>query len=676
MKSFFKRIIRPICYLSITFCLCMNVGVSKATTTLSSTFAGQWPYHSSKSIAMNSHNQLLYLGDGDSINILDSDLNFISSFKVTETSQIGGIFYSAADNLLYAACRTEGLKIYDLTDTENPVLVNSYIPDFVSNYPNPETVGVFIDDSKAYLPSGIDGMIILDISDINNPIMLSQSRLYGGFGISYAIDIYASGNYAYVADLYNGLHIVEVTNPKEPDYKKGIALAGATDIAVSGDYLYLTLQSSGMSILDISTPLDTYATSGFAADDVATSVRVDGMFAYISYSFTGVRALDITNKAEPFYDSAWIYPDSGGSSLGLFPDANDIFFADDQFGLQKLDITDKSNMQPLASHDTPADAVALDVSGNYIYSVDNTVGNTPEKEGLRIHQISTSNKVALFTYKGFCATPGTATDIQADGGFAYVADGLQGLQILNTGDKTNPIIIGNYDTSGNACGIFIDGEHAYVADGDQGIVIIDITDKSNPTFTANLDIDGYARKIFVYKDYAFVAADDQGLIIINISNITSPVITGIYDTPGTANGVFVKDIYAYVADGEKGISIIDITDKTSPTLTGSLETAGFAENISVSVNYVYVADGQNGLTTINASNPSLPVPINEWSYNSPGLTTDVFSGYFTDDEEIYTFIADGGAGIIAINLSVDEEIDSDDTSGGGSSGGCFIQMIK
>ncbi|MBC2716168.1 MAG: hypothetical protein HF978_12745 [Desulfobacteraceae bacterium] len=660
---------KPITIILIVFLLTNSSAFSEEPSKTIN-FSGQWPYHPSKAIAMDSARQLIYLGDGDTINILDSNLNFVSSFIATKTSQIAGLFYSPTENLLYIACRTDGLKIFDLTDAENPLIVNSYPPDFL------ETVGVFIDGTKAYLASGIDGMIILDITDKKNPSMLSQSRLPGGFGLSYAIDIYASGNYAYAADLYNGLHIVDVSNPKDPDYKKGIALAGATDIEVSDTYLYITLQSSGMAILDISTPEDTYVSSLFSAEGVATSVRVDGAFAFISYNSIGIRALDITNKTEPFHDPTWIYDASGGSSLGLFHDENVIFFANNQFGLQKIDITDKSNMQPVASHDTPAGAIAIDVSGSYIYALDNNVNDSPEKEGLRIHQISTSNQAAVFTFTGFCTTPGTASDIDVYGDFAYVADGQQGLQILRITDKTSPVITGNYDTSGDAGGIFIDGNYAYVADGDQGIVIINITDKSNPTLTANLETDGFSRKIFGSEDYAYVAADDQGLHIINIFDKTNPEITGSYDTPGTARGIYVKDNYAYVADGEKGILIIDISDKTTPILTGTLDTDGFAENISVSANYVYVADGKNGLCTIDAFNPSQPVSISEWSYNSPGITTDVFSGYFTDDEELYTFLAGGAGGILAVNLSIDDGKDSDGTSGGSTGGGCFIQAIR
>ena len=668
MKTSIRHIIIPIAFLCLFLCTWDHTVIAQELSRTSS-FAGQWPYHPGKAIAIDSKRELLYLGDGDTLNILDFDLNFISSVIVTESSQVGGTFFSAADNRLYIACRTEGLKIYDLTVSETPFEITSFMPD------SREIMGVFIEGSKAFLSSGIDGIIILDISDIKNPFVLSQSLLPGGFGISYAIDIYVSGDFAFAADLYNGLHIIDISDPENPDYKKGIAIAGATDIAVSDNYLYLTTQGSGMAILDISTPEDTSVVSLFDAKGVASSVRVDGNFAFVSYSSFGIRALDITDKTEPFHDPAWVYDASGGSSLGLPPGKNVIFVADDQFGLQKIDITYKSNMQSRAFHDTPADAVSIDVSGNFIYAVDDMVGNTPGKEGLRVYQISASSQVTTFSYKGFCATPGQARDVVVVGDYAYIADGDQGMQIVNILDKTNPGIAGSFDTSGTATGIFIDAGFAYIADGNQGITIIDIRDKTAPFLVSVSEIDGSAEKIYVSGDYAYVTAGKMGVYIINISSKGAPVIAGTYDTPGTASGIWVFDDYAYVADGEKGILIIDITDKTAPILTGDLDTIGFAENISVTVDIACVADGANGLCSIDVSNPSQPTLIDEWSYNSPGIATDVFSGYFTDDEESYAFIADSASGIVAVNLSIEEDIYEEDKPGS-SGGGCFIESAK
>jgi len=171
----------------------------------------------------------------------------------------------------------------------------------------------------------------------------------------------------------------------------------------------------------------------------------------------------------------------------------------------------------------------------------------------------------------------------------------------------------------------------------------------------------------------------------------------VYNGFGTTTGITLPASFkAFSTWGDKGNGMLYVGSDTQATYevytgyksdTGvSLpknfkafeawgDTEGDAKNISVSENFAYVAVGQNGLSTIDASNPFQPVSINEWSYNSPGITTDVFSGYSTEDEELFAFIADGASGIIAVNLSID--YDSSGTSGDGNSGGggCFVQTV-
>ncbi|WP_080942401.1 hypothetical protein [Methanosarcina barkeri] len=65
--------------------------------------------------------------------------------------------------------------------------------------------------------------------------------------------------------------------------------------------------------------------------------------------------------------------------------------------------------------------------------------------------------------------------------------------------------------------------YGYVADGDNGLSIVDISNSSSPT------IKGYytraARYVSVSDNYAYVA-DLNGLMIIDISNPSSPVLKG------------------------------------------------------------------------------------------------------------------------------------------------------
>lgn len=668
MKSFIKRVMNPIGFLCLALCLWANGAESQELTQQPLAFAGQWPYHSSKGIAMDVDRDLVFLGDGDRMDILDINLNLISSMAVTRSGLISGLFYSASDRTLYIACKNDGLRMVDVSDPENPFIAGVYFSDLSTT----EINSVFVEGDRAYLAAGIDGLIILNITDTANPEFLSQSWLPGGFGISYAIDIVASGNFAWVADLYSGIHVVDVTDPAKPTYEKGIVLAGAHDMALNGNYLYTTLEGTGMAITNIANPTAPTVDSLFVANDgVETSVRVADNLAYVGYWSGGLRVIDVTDSANPVHNPAWIFTDSGCTSIGLLDSQANLYITNDQVGLEKIDISDKTAMQSVLSYDTPADAIAVDVFNDYAVIVDDNTGIAPQNEGLRIIWLSPFKDVIQLYLKGFCPTPGKASDVTVFGDFAFVADGEMGLQIIDMADKTAPVIIGASDTPGFASGAFVSGNYAFVADGDMGMAVVDITDKAAPFLIGSVDTPGIAAKLAVSGDYAFIADGVAGLQIINVADKSAPVIIGVCDTPGFASGVFVRENYAFVADGDRGMAVVDITDKAAPTRVTSVDTPGFAGNISVIGDNAYVADGEEGVVVINVAIPDQPIKKDDLSYNSGGFAADISSGYTSEEEALFTFIADGPAGLIALNV-VSDNINNPVNSGGGSAG-CFIQ---
>jgi hypothetical protein len=50
------------------------------------------------------------------------------------------------------------------------------------------------------------------------------------------------------------------------------------------------------------------------------------------------------------------------------------------------------------------------------------------------------------------------------GNYAYVADGLAGLQVIDVSNPANCVRVGGHDTSGAAYDVEISGNYAYVAD--------------------------------------------------------------------------------------------------------------------------------------------------------------------------------------------------------------------
>ena len=108
---------------------------------------------------------------------------------------------------------------------------------------------------------------------------------------------------------------------------------------------------------------------------------------------------------------------------------------------------------------------------------------------------------------------------------------------------SNPLEVSVYDTGGTALDVFVSGDIAYVADGSDGLRVIDISAPSNLLEIGVYDTGGYARDVVVFGAFAYVADDSDGLLVIDVLDPENPIETGSYDTSGDARGVFVKDLY-------------------------------------------------------------------------------------------------------------------------------------
>ncbi|MDH6098425.1 hypothetical protein NWP21_06125 [Anabaenopsis sp. FSS-46] len=322
------------------------------------------------------------------------------------------------------------------------------------------------------------------------------------------------------------------------------------------------------------------------------------------------------------------------------------YLAVDGYGSETGNIT--LNVFPFSNYDTTGNAYGVQVVGNYAY-IANGLG------GLQIIDISDP---ANPTFTGVYNTIGDAEGVQVVGNYAYVADGSAGLQIIDISDPANPTRTGVYNTTGDAEGVQVVGNYAYVADGSAGLQIIDISNPANPTRTGVYDTTGSAYDVQVVGNYAYVADGSAGLQIIDIRNPANPTRTGVYDTTGGARDVQVVGNYAYVADGSAGLQIIDIRNPANPTRTGGYDTTGVSLGVQVVGNYAYVTDeaaasgypgyGYPGLQTysglqiIDISDPANPT--NTGSYRTSGSARDV------QVVGNYAYVADSSAGLRIIDI--------------------------
>jgi hypothetical protein len=347
-------------------------------------------------------------------------------------------------------------------------------------------------------------------------------------------DIAISGNYAYMLHRWEGLKIIDISDPSNPTFKSSCDMPGGTfKVTLSGNYAYVASGSSGLKIIDISNPSNPTLKGSYNTPSFAGWVAISGDYAYVANGDSGLLIIDITDPANPTFKS---------------------------------------------SYDTPGNAWDIAVSGNYAYV-------TTRRSGLQILDVSDPSKP---TFKSsYDTAPYVAYGVAISGDYAYAATRGAGLQIIDISDPSNPTFKGSYGTSVYALGVALSGNYAYVATGTGGLWILDISDPSNSTletyyWTENL----YAAQVVVSGNYAYV---NSGVLYIIALNPSKLILSGIPSSVGTYS-VDIKacnEIMECVTDSFDIIVDIDDTTDTiddtiyDTTIDDTVDTTGITDTTNI-----------------------------------------------------------------------------------------------
>lgn len=716
-------------------------------------YVNRWPEISPNVITGDG--SYIYHGDGEVISVYDAaDLTLVSRVtiplttaanlsdeEVAGTEGISGVFYD--NGYLYVTCGSEGLRIYevpaDLADMANVTPVSYPV---VENGQRVSVKDVCVQDDYAYLayfwltPDGYDsGLHIVDVSDPTNPVFVGDGQLSSSFAeIKKAQSIVVSddGNYVYIADMFNGLGVFDVSDPANPEIEAYSYMASALDVAVSGDYAYLACAGSGINVVNVADTnftdnvdsLNIVAFSDYAvASTRAAAVEVSGDSVYVGDLANGLVILD-NSDPEAISDTSvrGSYETDLRGVYRIYVDttAGMAYAGDSIAGLVQIDVGDPQN--PALSHftddtGTPADVDALDidVTTSYVYVVDDDATDGTFQEGLRILFAVESENYITFLYKGGLTTQGEARDVVMAGDYVYIADGSDGLKIVDPGlppadadgnrdteKPVAPVLLGGYDAAdgfnGDATGVFVENGYAYVAARDGGVQVLDVfPNAADPVLvgTNNTDMTD-ARAVFVENDLAYVADGANGLKIVDVSDKSAPVLRGEFEipdsddedtVPGTAHDISKVGNLLYIAAGDEGFQVVDVSDPDNPYYYGDKYTAEPYRQVkgiyaarsdeNDAVDLVWVANGYASDSMGFFTNPDTTPPQRIVAYQSYGNTRDVISiGDFA-------YIADSGGGIQALGVQQSDDelgdwyydvtpVDLHDSS---DSGGCFIDSV-
>ncbi len=316
---------------------------------------------------------------------------------------------------LYAACGSDGFRVYDVANIDNKGFSERIVTSPVSPFGQNTHVPTQYATAVA-LPTTMP----IDTRRLQRPENQEQWPIH---------PIYS---YAYITDKFEGLILVDVMNLVDRDprnnfleraltYNPDGKLDGAVNLTIAGDYVYVCCDR-GIEVINISDPLKPRIAAEIPSPQVKKPKAIALQFRYAFVcDEEGIKAIDVTFKEDPRMV---------GKTLTL-QDASDIYvartYAYVAAGSQGLVIIDVENPEEMKLEKIfTADGVINDARGVKVASTNASVFAyvADGKNGLRVVQLTSPRDTP--GYQGFSPrpTPMLIATKQLDGRALAVSKGL------------------------------------------------------------------------------------------------------------------------------------------------------------------------------------------------------------------------------------------------------------
>lgn len=589
-------------------------------------------------------------------------------------------FISASMGAAIHDIQTQGQMVYavgsgwfSVFDLGNPDFQN---PALVSNTYLGAHSALVVRDSLAFTGSTNNKLLVIDISDPNNPFVLSEVLFHQNVG-----EICLEGNLIYLRS--EGFHVIDISDPAFPFLVGGAPVDGLLPIAVKETIAYAGGRF-GLALLDVSNPaqIDSIGTIGIRY----FKISVFNDIALMS-SGTALDVYDISSPANP----------SLVGSLPM-PKAVDIIFeGDTAFVVRReivyfVDVSDPSLPVILDSTEAPIwpSSIALKhptllaaggFDGLYLADVSD-IHRTPfvhsfgtndrpglvelaldkalvsnydsDKPGVYVLDIQSPETPVVGS---FFATPSIVFRMTTVGDTAFLISSR--LDIVDISDATNPALLSSFNANGSD--IAINGSTVYLLNYPLSIQMLDISNISIPTFITDYtaleyDYETYD-KLELLGDKLLVPAIkwmnfDRQILTLDVSDPFNITVAGIFDfDPHWFLDAFeTRDSTVFVGWtgdlGGGGIDTYDFSDLSSPLLFDSMTTGGYGVSkfeIAASGHFLTIGWFQDGLALWRPR---------ETEFYSPPVATfptgaDLY-GLALEEDVVYL---SGPAGFITLKLS-------------------------
>lgn len=479
---------------------------------------------------------------------------------------------AVAGDYAYLATST-GLTVWEIRDRRQPRLVGS----------NPApgwAQAIAIQDDVAYLVSDAAVVTAIDISDPAQPQTLDQLALAG-----YADDVQVVGDIAYIANGLDGLRLINVADPHQLRLVGALPNVGMlNNLAIVGDIAYATdLFGGGLHLLDIADhdqlgELHYHRTPGLAAsvstyrDRVYVAAGMPSTLFVLAHAAGDMTHLGQVAAASPASShlaapglahpvmahtrggdltmmGAYAMPGELIYDVSVDAHCACLFAASGEDGAVMIDATDPSQLSQLAHLSFEGDIQRAIFDNERVYLIDGW-------GALRIVDLAMRSAPAqIGAYAG--RTPGAiaVVDVVVQNGYAYLASGRAGLQVLDVRNPAHIERIGVLATPHFARRLVLVGHFLYLALGDNVLAVVDISNPRAPRQVGQVTLGGAVTDLALQDDYLYLAIEGQGLSVVNVMDALQPVVVAQIDNVDDPRSVAIAGNTIYLAAGHDGVLV-------------------------------------------------------------------------------------------------------------------------
>ena len=585
---------------------------------------GAWPFGPSYAVEVDGARDLIFLGAGGVVLILDGadpTNPILISDELRTVGLVEDLAYDAGNQRLFAACGEGGLEIWDVSTPAAPARL-SVTEVLYFGYDTP-VGGVELWQHFAITECEWGYVHSLDVSDPTHPVQVSFNGRMGNpardIHVSTDGQVHSSGAQRYQRLDIDAGGVLRGSGAVDFDYGPYFVF-GTPEVAYVGyaGYVY---------ILDLLHPAFP-PWSIFNAGGVGGLHVRDGVAHIING--TGLRLFDVSVHNSPFHLGTW---ETELPLYDLAVDGDYAYLAVGIDGLRIVNIKDTANPVEIGSFEEVYSVTWKVVPvGDHAYLAG-------DGKGVLVVDISTPEDPELI---GRFDTADDVRDIAVVGNRLYVAASDAGLRIADVSNPAAPVEIGAL-AGLNAWRIEPVGDTVYLIEAEANqldtLHAVDISTPSLPSAQGSMALPGLTWDLDAVGGHLYLAAHDDGIRIVDISVPGSPVEVADYPLPSVTE-LDEQGGLLYAASHESfggGLFVLDLGDPVAPAPVGDLQAPGFAVfHVDVQGSYAVVSSGAD-LHLIFIGDPANPVDRDE--YRMPG---DLF-GITVRDQNI--FVGDGPAGL-------------------------------